>query len=83
MLVCLCLWDCIYDGDLGGDKEEDDVCVCVFVFCSVLFSKPFFFSFWKFIGYPEGAEEEDEVAAAGGKRLPNSAGVQVVQVICQ
>ena len=56
------------------------VYLCFVLFC---FSKPFFFSFWKFIGYPEGAEEEDEVAAAGGKRLPNSAGVQVVQVICQ
>ena len=28
----------------------------------------------------EGAEEADEVAAAGGQRLPNPAGVQVFQV---
>ena len=29
-----------------------------------------------------GAEEADEVAAAGGERLPDAAGVQVFQVNC-
>ena len=80
VLVCSCLF-------VGAAfvilKELRRRMKFVFVFCSVLFSKTFLFSFWKYICHLEGVEEEDEVAAAGGQRLPNSAGVQVFQVICQ